>query len=94
MTIDVKASRDVINRPDRFDEATKFYEHVPGLAIAYKSETLYGFKAGSFRLYVERGDPHGPVFDFLVADFQAARQALLDSGYKIDEEDRSVPRCM
>ena len=93
MTMDCKASRDVIIRTDKFDEATRFYEHVLGLAIAYKSERLYSFEAGSFRLYVERGSPHGPVFDFLVADFHAARQALLDAGCKIDEEDRSVPRC-
>jgi hypothetical protein len=33
------------------------------------------------------------VFDFHVADFQAARQALLAAGCTIDEEDRSVPRC-
>jgi catechol 2,3-dioxygenase-like lactoylglutathione lyase family enzyme len=93
MTMDIKASRDVIIRTDNFDEAIKFYRHVLGLAVAYKSETLYGFDAGSFRLYVERGPRHGPVFDFLVADFQAAKQALLAAGCTIDEEDRSVPRC-
>jgi catechol 2,3-dioxygenase-like lactoylglutathione lyase family enzyme len=93
MKMNFKASRDVIIRTDNFDEATKFYEYVLGLAIAYKSETLYGFDAGSFRLYVERGSPHGPVFDFLVADFQGAKQALLAAGCRIQEEDRSVPRC-
>lgn len=93
MKMNFKASRDVIIRADNFDEATKFYEHVLGLAVAYKSETLYGFDAGSFRLYVEPGSPHGPVFDFLVADFQAAKQALLAAGCTIQEEDRSVPRC-
>lgn len=93
MPMGFKASRDVIIRTDKFDHAIKFYEHVLGLPIAYKSETLYGFEAGSFRLYVEHGPPHGPVFDFLVADFRAARQVLLDAGCTIDEEDRSVPRC-
>ena len=94
MTMTFKASRDVIIRTDNFDEATKFYEQVLGLAIAYKSETLYGFDAGSFRLYVERGSSrHGPVFDFLVTDFQVAKQALLAAGCRIDEEDLSVPRC-
>jgi len=29
-----------------------------GLAVACKGETLYGFDAGSFRLYVERGPRH------------------------------------
>ena len=93
MTTDFKASRDVIIRTDQFDEATKFYEHVLGLVITYKSETLYGFDAGSFQLYVERGSRHGPVFDFLVGDFQAAKQVLLAAGCRIDEENQSVPRC-
>jgi catechol 2,3-dioxygenase-like lactoylglutathione lyase family enzyme len=88
-----KASRDVIIRTDDFDGATKFYEHVLGLAIAYKSETLYRFDAGSFCFYVERGPRHGPVFDFLLADFQAAKQTLLAAVCTIDEEDRSVLRC-
>jgi len=91
--MEFKASRDVIIRTDKFDEATKFYEHVLGLPIAYKSATLYGFDAGSFRLYVEPGPPHGPVFEFLVADFPAPRQALLDAGCEVVEEDRPAPRC-
>jgi catechol 2,3-dioxygenase-like lactoylglutathione lyase family enzyme len=93
MAMNFQASRDVIIRTDNFEEATKFYERVLGLAITSKSETLYGFDAGSFRLYIERGARHGPVFDFLVADFQAAKQALLAAGCRIDEEDTSVPRC-
>src|ERR1035438_2046728 len=44
-------------------------------------------------LYVELGPRHGPVLDFLVADFQAAKQTLLTAGCTIDEEDRSVPHC-
>jgi predicted enzyme related to lactoylglutathione lyase len=91
--MDFKASRDVIIQTGNFEEAKTFYETVLGLSITYRSETLYGFEAGSFKLYVERGSPHGPVFDFLVADFQSAKKALLAAGSKIDEEDRSVPRC-
>jgi catechol 2,3-dioxygenase-like lactoylglutathione lyase family enzyme len=93
MTIDFKASRDVIIRTEKFAEAVQFYRQVLGLAIAHESAALVGFDAGSFRLYVEPGPRHGPVFDFLVSDFQAARQALLAAGCTVEEEDRSVPRC-
>jgi len=93
MTTDFKASRDVIIRTEQFDEAIQFYERVLGLPIVHKSETLFGFDAGSFRLYVERGPRHGPVFDFLVGDFQSTREALLAAGCSVEEEDRSVPRC-
>jgi catechol 2,3-dioxygenase-like lactoylglutathione lyase family enzyme len=58
MTMDFKASRDVIIRTDNFEEAIKLYGDVLGLAVACKGETLYGFDAGSFRLYVERGPRH------------------------------------
>jgi len=90
---DFKASRDVIIRTEKFVEAVQFYRQVLGLTIAHESAALVGFDAGSFRLYVEPGPKHGPVFDFLVSDFQAAKQALLAAGATIAEEDRSVPRC-
>jgi len=54
---------------------------------------MAGFEAGAFRLYIERGREHGPVFDFLVADMRAAKLALLSAGCTIIEEDPAVPRC-
>jgi predicted enzyme related to lactoylglutathione lyase len=54
---------------------------------------IVGFETGSFRLYVEKGSPHGPVFDFLVADVEAMKARLLAAGCTLIEEDRSIPRC-
>ena len=88
-----KASRDVIIRTQRFEEACRFYESVLGLRKIRGGESLAGFETGAFRLYVENGAAHGPVFDFLVPDMRAAKRSLLAAGCSIVEEDPAVPRC-
>ena len=88
-----RASRDVIIRTEQFDAAARFYESVLGLKRFHDGESLAGFDTGPFRLYVEHGPKHGPVFDFLVPDMQAAKSALLAAGCTVIEEDPAVPRC-
>jgi predicted enzyme related to lactoylglutathione lyase len=88
-----RASRDVIIRTEQFEQAVHFYQSVLGLAIVHRSDTLVGFDAGAFRLYVEPGPRHGAVFDFRVPEMKGARRALLTAGCAIVEEDPSVPRC-
>jgi catechol 2,3-dioxygenase-like lactoylglutathione lyase family enzyme len=88
-----RASQDVIIRTTDFRAATRFYENVLGLKVAHSSASLVAFDAGAFRLYVEEGPGHGPVFDFLVPDLQAAKSALLSAGCTVLEENPSIPRC-
>jgi len=52
-----------------------------------------GFETGASCLYVEKDDEHGPVFEFLVPDVEAAKRRLVDAGCTIVEENASVPRC-
>ncbi len=93
MTDSFKSSRDVIIRTDKLSEAVSFYGSVLGLPVAYQDATIVGFETGSFRLYVEKGKEHGPVFEFLVLDIEAAKRKLLEAGCTVVEEDPSVPRC-
>jgi catechol 2,3-dioxygenase-like lactoylglutathione lyase family enzyme len=88
-----RASRDVIIRTENFEAASRFYGSVLGFKKFHDTESMAGFETGAFRLYVERGPPHGPVFDFLVPDLQAAKLSLLSAGCTILEEDPGVPRC-
>jgi predicted enzyme related to lactoylglutathione lyase len=88
----IRSSRDVIIRTEAWAQATAFYETVLGLTVTHRSETLVGFETGSFCLYVEKGPQHGPVFDFLVPDLEAAKRRLLAAGCTVVEEDASVPR--
>jgi predicted enzyme related to lactoylglutathione lyase len=88
-----RSSRDVIIRTDAWAKATKFYGSVLGLPVTHRSKTLVGFETGAFCLYVEKGDGHGPVFEFLVPDIQAAKRRLVAAGCTVLEENPSIPRC-
>jgi predicted enzyme related to lactoylglutathione lyase len=88
-----KASRDIIVRTEKWSEALKFYGSVLGLPIVDRSKTIVGFETGSFCLYVEQGKEHGPVFDFLVPDIEAAKRQLVAAGCTVIEENPAIPRC-
>jgi catechol 2,3-dioxygenase-like lactoylglutathione lyase family enzyme len=92
MNISFKASRDVIIRTSRFEEAKAFYGQVLQLPVAYESDALVGYEAGNFRLYVEKGSDLGVVFDFIVPDAVKAREKLIAAGCEVFEEEPNVPR--
>jgi catechol 2,3-dioxygenase-like lactoylglutathione lyase family enzyme len=88
-----KSSRDVIIRTGAWAKATNFYRSVLGLPVTLRSKTMMGFETGAFCLYVEKGKAHGPVFEFLVPDVQAAKRRLVAAGCAVLEEDPALPRC-
>jgi catechol 2,3-dioxygenase-like lactoylglutathione lyase family enzyme len=89
----VRSSRDVIIRTSEPSQAQDFYGGILGLAVTDETESILRVDTGAIRLFVESGPPHGPVFDFLVADVQAVKAKLLAAGCTLVEEDSSVPRC-
>jgi catechol 2,3-dioxygenase-like lactoylglutathione lyase family enzyme len=89
----IKTSRDIILRTNRWAEAVQFYETALGFKVIYRTGTMVGFDTGALVLYVEKGSEHGPVFDFITADVQAAKERLVAAGCSIVEENPSVPRC-
>jgi predicted enzyme related to lactoylglutathione lyase len=89
----MKSSRDIIIRTDEWGRALRFYGRVMGLRASRLSRTMAGFETGSFKLYVEKGERHGPVFEFLVPDVAAAKARLLATGCRLIEEDAKQPRC-
>jgi len=93
MAATLESSREVIIRTEAWLEAIEFYGSVLGLPVTYQSETMLGFETGSFCLYVEKGEEHGPVFEFLVPDVQATKQKLVAAGCEVQEENASIPRC-
>jgi predicted enzyme related to lactoylglutathione lyase len=88
-----QSARDIIIRTEDWSEALKFYGSVLGLPIVDESKTIVGFETGSFCLYVEQGKEHGPVFEFLVSDIQAAKRQLVAAGCTVIEENPAIPRC-
>lgn len=93
MKTQIKSSRDVLIQTKDIGEAVRFYKSVLGLCVTHQSKTLVGFDTGTFCLYIERGPSYGPVFEFCVPDFKAARQQLLAAGCQVENEDPAVPRC-
>ena len=89
----VRSSRDVIVRTHEWDRARQFYSQVLGLTVSDETATIMRVDTGAIRLFVESGAPHGPVFDFIVADVQAAKVKLLAAGCVLVEENPAVPRC-
>ena len=89
----IKSSRDVIIRTEAWEQAVRFYEKILGFSVSSRSEGMVGFDSGSFRLYVEKGEAHGPVFDYLVDDVASTRDSLLRAGCTLVEEDLTVPKC-
>jgi len=93
MSAPFHSSRDVIIRTPEWAAAVAFYAATLGLPEAYRGESIVGFETGAFRLYVEKGNTHGPVFEYWVPDVQAAKLQLMAAGCELIEEDASVPRC-
>jgi catechol 2,3-dioxygenase-like lactoylglutathione lyase family enzyme len=93
MAATFQTSREVIIRTDDWVAATRFYESVLGLPITLRTANLMGFETGAFCLYVEQGREHGPVFEILVPDLQAAKRELIEAGCAIQEDNPDMPRC-
>jgi catechol 2,3-dioxygenase-like lactoylglutathione lyase family enzyme len=89
----LRSGPDIVIRTDAWEKARHFYGTVLGLPERQEGEALVGFDTGSFRLTVEKGSPHGPVFEFLVPEVEPAKRVLLLAGCSVVEEDPGIPRC-
>jgi catechol 2,3-dioxygenase-like lactoylglutathione lyase family enzyme len=87
------ASRDILLQTPHLQQATEFYRDVLGLKVFLSVPGMVGMDAGSFRLFLEDAEALGPVLEFVVDDFEAARRDLLDHGCTIVLEDPTIPRC-
>jgi catechol 2,3-dioxygenase-like lactoylglutathione lyase family enzyme len=89
----LRSGSDVIIRTEAWDKARHFYGSILGLPVAQEGESLVSYDTGAFRLYIEKGHAHGPVFEYLVPEVEPAKRVLLLAGCSVVEEDASIPRC-
>jgi catechol 2,3-dioxygenase-like lactoylglutathione lyase family enzyme len=89
----LRSGADVIIRTDAWDKARHFYGSILGLRVTQEGDSLVAYDTGAFRLHIEKGSAHGPVFEFLVPEVEPAKRVLLLAGCSVVEEDASVPRC-
>ena len=89
----MKSSRDVLIQTNQMDAAANFYEKVLEFKVIERSKQLVGFETGSFRLFIDKGEPYGPVFEFFVPHLKKAKKLLVENGCRVELEDPLVPRC-
>ena len=89
----MKSSRDVLIQTNKMNAAATFYEKILGLKVIERSEQLIGFETGRFRLFIDKGESYGPVFEFYVPNLNHAKKILLENGCRIEVEDPRIPRC-
>ncbi len=58
----------------------RFYREVMGLAAVSDESGVMELKAGEFRMFVDAGQPMGPIMEFLVPDVEKARDELVRRG--------------
>lgn len=89
----MNSSRDVLIQSNKIDEAALFYEKILGFNFIKGDDQIIGFETGSFRLFIDRGEPYGPVFEFFVPDLELAKKTLVQNGCRIEDEDPNIPKC-
>jgi len=89
----MKSTRDVLIQTNKMDFAVNFYENILGFKVFERSEKLIGLETGSFRLFLEKGKPLGPVFEIIVPDLKEVKQKLINEGCRVELEDPKVPCC-
>lgn len=65
------------------DQAVEFYQKVLGLKVVQKEGDTVELDAEPFRLFIDKGQPLGPIMEFLVLNVEAAKDELLKAGCKI-----------
>jgi len=93
MSLEAISTRDVLIQTEDLKTAGDFYQNVLGLTVFMREEAMIGLETGGFRLFLDKAKPYGPVFEFEVADLEAAKATLVAAGCRIENDDPSVPRC-
>jgi catechol 2,3-dioxygenase-like lactoylglutathione lyase family enzyme len=93
MSMGAISTRDILIQTEDIEAATAFYETVLGLGVFMREPAMVGLESGAFRLFLDKAEPYGPVLEFKVDDFEAAKEGLVAAGCRIENEDPSVPRC-
>ena len=93
MSLGAVSTRDILIQTEDLEAASAFYENVLGLGVFMRENTMIGLESGAFRLFLDEAEPYGPVLEFKVDDFEAAKRQLVAAGCRIENEDPSVPHC-
>jgi hypothetical protein len=88
----MKTTNEVIFRAPDLAGVRAYYSGKLGLPVVLDTDSMIGFDSGALNFYFERGEPHGPVFEFSVEDVARAKGELISAGCELVEENPAVPR--
>jgi predicted enzyme related to lactoylglutathione lyase len=75
------------------EKALAFYRDVMELELLVSKPGETELRAGQFRFFLDKGEPMGPVMEYVVPDLETAKQKLLDAGCKIVRWDGVGKSC-
>ncbi len=84
MSLGAVSTRDILIQTEDMEAAASFYQDVLGLGVFMREPAMIGLEAGAFRLFLEKAEPYGPVLEFKIDDFEAAKVKLVAAGCRID----------
>ncbi len=81
--MEFKGNRDIAVSVRNLEKSREFYEAVLGFKPVRTDDELAVYDTGSFTLYVQEGEPYGPVPSFTVPDLKEAKELLVSQGCTI-----------
>jgi catechol 2,3-dioxygenase-like lactoylglutathione lyase family enzyme len=82
----------LMQTPD-LEGALKFYRDTLGLEQVSTQPGETELKAGQFRFFLDKGEPMGPVMEYVVPDLDAAKEILLTAGCTVVRWDGLGKSC-
>jgi catechol 2,3-dioxygenase-like lactoylglutathione lyase family enzyme len=78
-----KFSRCFLLQTPEPEKALAFYHDIMGLEPAPPKPGEIELRAGQFRFFLDKGEPMGPVMEYVVPHLDAAKAKLLAAGCKV-----------
>ena len=82
----------LLQTPD-VDKALSFYRDIIGLEPTPSQSGETELKAGQLRFFLDKGEPMGPVMEYVVPDLAEAKEKLLAAGCKVVRWDGIGKSC-
>jgi predicted enzyme related to lactoylglutathione lyase len=88
-----KFGADILIQAEDPNEAASFYVDELGFEVTDGNPNMIGLHGKHINLFIEPGQPLGPVLEVAVADVEEAKRRLVEKGCEIVKDEPDFPRC-
>jgi catechol 2,3-dioxygenase-like lactoylglutathione lyase family enzyme len=85
--------KDILIQTTNPKRAANFYVDQLGFEVTDETPELISLHGGHINLFIEPGQPLGPVLEVMVDSVEAARIRLVKSGCEVIKDEPDFPRC-